>query len=128
MRQPKAVLILTSLVCGLCAGATLAESDDGPLPEPEFHATGDISCALSASGPMSSCPFGVQREGGGTATVTVFLPDNAVRVIRFERGEAKGAEMASGFQAVASEREGDRTRVRIGDQRFEIPDAVIFGG
>ena len=51
-----------------------------------YDATGDIPCAQSKGQPMGQCPFGVTREGNGTATVTVTLPDGRNRAIFFENG------------------------------------------
>lgn len=126
MRRTHAPLILAVLLCGHVtaspAAETVAEAGD------DFHTSGKILCAISADGPLSRCPFGVQREGGGTATVTVFLPGEVERVIRFENGLVKGAEEASGLTPVAAEHQGSLTRIRIGDERYEIPDDVVDGG
>jgi hypothetical protein len=60
--------------------------------------------------------------------VTVFLPGEAVRVIRFENGLVKGADTASGPAPVSAERARGVTRIRLGDERYEIPDDVVSGG
>ncbi len=60
--------------------------------------------------------------------MTVFLPGEVERVIRFENGLVKGAEEASGLTPVAAEHQGNLTRIRIGDERYEIPDDVVDGG
>jgi hypothetical protein len=127
MRRDHAPLILCGLLWGLSTTVSAAESGAAPGDD-DFQTSGDIPCSVSAEGPLVRCPFGVQRDGGGTATVTVFLPDEAVRVIRFENGVVKGAEKASGPAPVAAERAHGVTRIRLGDERYEIPDDVISGG
>jgi hypothetical protein len=95
----------------------------------QYHATGNIPCALDASQPIGSCPFGVTREGNGNGSVTVTKTDGRTRTIHFKNGKAIGAD---GSQADPGDfratRRGDVTVVSIGVERYEIPDAVIFGG
>lgn len=119
-----------SWIAGLLAGfgLPLAAASDALVPGTDFHATGSIPCAMAAGQPMTSCPFGVRRAGQGAARVTVFLPNDASRVIRFEQGRVTGIEGSASGVSFSAERENDLTRVRSGDERFEIPDAVVFGG
>lgn len=98
---------------------------DAMVPGTDFHATGEIPCAVGAGQPMGSCDFGVTRRGNGDATVTVFLPDGGKRYIRFSNGKAV---WSSAPGAVTSEKSGEITKVSIGAERYEIFDAVIFGG
>jgi hypothetical protein len=94
-----------------------------------FHATGEVPCARHAGQPMGSCRFGVQRLGGDSARVTLFWPDGGSRVLLFEHGKAMGAEPLSGDSGQFSvERQSDLNIIRNGEERYEIPDAVIFGG
>ena len=118
--------LLAALLLG--SGFPLASASDALVPGTDFHATGSIPCATAASQPMTSCPFGVRREGLGAARVTVFLPGGAEREIRFEQGRATDIEGSTSGTAFSTDREGDLTRIRAGDERFEIPDAVVFGG
>lgn len=111
------------------AGTSLGAVADAKVPGTEFHATGSIPCARAADQPMEQCEFGVVREGGGAGTIEVSWPDGGKRIIFFEDGtpisfdssEADaGAEMKVG-------KEVDLFHVRIGEERFEIPDVVLFG-
>ena len=78
---------------------------------------------------MGSCPFGVKREGNGSGIVTVTKPDSRTRAIFFEQGKAIGADTSSADPGeFSASRQGDSTTVRIGEERYEVPDAVIFGG
>jgi hypothetical protein len=96
----------------------------------DFDATGTIPCAQQAGQPMAQCEFGVSRDGGGTATVVITKPDGGKRAIFFIGGKANGADtsQADGDSAFSAERESDLNRIRVGDERYEIPDAVIHGG
>lgn len=90
----------------------------------------NIPCARAAGQPMGSCRFGVRREGGGSGSITVFWPDGGNRVIFFKNGTPSRYDEseADGGARMTVHREVDLFQVRIGDQRFEIPEAVISGG
>ena len=105
-------------------------SVDALVPGTDFHATGEIPCRRRSGQPMTSCRFGVRREGNGSALVTVFWPGGGSRAIFFEGGRVIGSDWseADGEGSLSADRESDLTRVRIGTERFEIPDAVLDGG
>ena len=96
----------------------------------DFDGTGRIPCAQHAGQPMTECEFGVARSGGGYATVVVTKPDGYTRAIFFMMGTATGADTseADGYHDFGASRESDLTTVRVGEERYEIPDAVIYGG
>lgn len=96
----------------------------------KVDATGIIPCAMATGQPMGDCNFAVVREGGGSATVTVTKPDGRTRAFFFEHGKFVSADtsQAEGNQKTSSSREGDLTTVHVGAERYEIPDAVMFGG
>ena len=62
--------------------------------------------------------------------ITVFWPDAGNRVIFYASGAPSGYDEseADGGARLSFEKEGDLFRVRIGQQRFEIPEAVMSGG
>ena len=107
----------------------MAPTDQKSVRNQRYHATGTIPCAMTAGQPTGSCPFGVTREGNGNGIVTVTKPDGRARAIFFENGEAIGYDVsqADPGEFIAS-READLTTVHIGEERYEIPDAVILGG
>lgn len=108
------------------ASAAGASPDDALVAGTEFHATGEIPCARYEGQPMTSCRFGVIRGGNGDTTVRVFWPDGGERNIVFEKGAAAASDSDAG---IASEKRSDLNMISIGtDERFEVPDAVIFGG
>lgn len=107
------------------------DEDAGPpgdalVPGTQFHATGNINCAQYEGQPYESCRFGVVRKGNGTATVTVFFPNGGRRMIHFVEGAAASSDSDAG---VYSDHHSDLMTVFVGtDERYEIPEAVIYGG
>jgi hypothetical protein len=97
----------------------------------EFDAMGELPCAVTVGQPTVPCPFGVARAGGGDATVIVTRPGGMTRAIFFVRGVAIGTDTAEADPAsfeFGARKEADLHFVRVGSERYEIPDAVIFGG
>mgnify|MGYP001817297230 CR=1 FL=1 len=113
-------------------GSVIAGPDDSALRagQGEFDARGTIPCAQHKGQPMTSCEFGVTRAGGGYATVVIIKPDGVKRALFFRMGIAVGADtsQADGYPEFRANREQDLNMIRIGDERYEIPDAVILGG
>ena len=109
--------------------STGSSNDDALVEGTNYNATGEIPCAITTNQPTTSCPFGVIREGNGTGMVTVTKSDGRTRTIFFENGEATGYDMSEADLAkITVEKQGDLSLIRIGQERYEIPDAVIFGG
>ncbi|KUJ84199.1 SH3 domain-containing protein [Microbulbifer flavimaris] len=96
----------------------------------EFDASGKIPCAEVAGQPMNQCEFGVARAGGGYATVVIQQPSGPSRAIFFRLGKAIGADtsQADGYPEFRASKEKDLHMIHVGEERYEIPDAVIFGG
>ncbi len=96
----------------------------------EFDATGQIPCAMEAGAAMTQCDFGVAREAGGTAAVAVTRPHGGKRVLFFENGSFASADIsgADGDIEASAQQQGDQHIIQVGDERYEIPDAVISGG
>ena len=132
-RNEKADYRLEMIITGASGAAPNAGGNplahDALVPGTAYHATGDIRCVMATGRPVGWCPFGVTRKGNGSGVVTVTRPDGRKCAIFFEQGKATGAD--TGFAdpgEFSASREGDLTTVRIGQERYEIPDAVIFGG
>jgi hypothetical protein len=102
----------------------------GRASEGKFNATGKIPCAQAKGQPMGQCDFGVARAGGGTAAVSVTMPDGRRRVIFFKAGKAVGADLsqADGNMSFSATKEADLYMIRAGNERYEIPEAAIYGG
>lgn len=90
-----------------------------------FDASGEIPCAPAAGQAMGRCRFGVARAGGGYATVVVRRPDGRSRAIHFRLGRAVGAD--GGDPPFRARRARGLHRIRIGGERYEIPDALVQG-
>jgi len=96
----------------------------------KFDATGKISCARAAGQPTMQCEYGVARAGGGYATVVIKRSTNQTRAIYFRMGKPIGADtsQADGYPEFLATKESDLHLIRVGNERYEIPDAVILGG
>ena len=96
----------------------------------EFDASGKIGCAQGGGESTMACEFGVARAGGGYATVVITKPDGGTRAIFFRMGRAIGADTSEADNPgeFSATREEDLTIIRIGDEHYEIPDAVVLGG
>ena len=113
-------------------GSVATGPDDSALRagQGRFDATGDIPCAQSVGQPMTQCEFGVARAGGGYATVVIQKPDGRARTIFFRMGIPIGVSTseAEGYSEFRATRENDLHLIRLGSERYEIPDAVVLGG
>jgi len=96
----------------------------------DYDATGKIPCAQQAGQPIMQCDFGVTRQGGGFATVVVTKPNGMKRAIFFRRGVPTSADTgeADGYGGFSHSKAVDVNIIRVGEERYEIPDAVINGG
>jgi hypothetical protein len=130
-RGARANFTLDVAVTGGAAAAPAQRPGDALVPGTNFHATGTLPCAREARGPMAQCRFGVTRtRGRGNGHVTVFWPDGGSRVIFFEdlTPVRYDESQADGDARMTAGRQGDEFHIRIGGQRFVIPEAVITGG
>ena len=95
----------------------------------DFDAHGPVRCAQGKQA-MAQCNAAVAREGGGTATVVVTRPDGRKRFIFFEKGKAIGADLsqADGSQHFRATRKDDMYLIEAGHERYEIIEAMVFGG
>ena len=95
-----------------------------------FDAGGWIDCAASAAAGPTRCGFGVARGADGAATVVVTRPDGRERALFFENGAFLSAAtgQADGYPEYGATKAADVFVIRVGDERYEIPEAVVFGG
>ena len=106
-----------------------ALAHDAKVPGTNYHATTEIPCSMGGGAPTTSCFAGVTRQGGGSGTVTVTKPDGRTRTIFFEKGRATGYDQSQADPGkFSASRQGDTTTVHIGQERYEIFDAMLFGG
>ena len=113
-------------------GSVTTGPDDSALRagQGKFDATGKIPCSQSVGQPTMQCPFGVARAGGGYATIVIQKPDGRTRAIFFRMGRPIGADtsQADGYPEFGASKESDLHLIRVGEERYEIPDAVVLGG
>jgi len=113
-------------------GSVATGPDDSALRagQGKFDATGSIPCAQHAGQPMTQCEFGVARAGGGYAWVVVKKPDGRTRGLYFRMGRPVGADTSEADYPgeFSATREADLNIIRVGTERYEIPDAVVLGG
>ncbi|MDJ0946457.1 MAG: hypothetical protein QNJ30_23640 [Kiloniellales bacterium] len=112
---------------------TVPMGSDDSLPRArkgDFDASGQIPCAQVRGKPMGQCRLDVARGDGGDATVVVTFSNGFKRMLFFIHGEFVRADTTmsgSGFDTDWRLEDG-RHIIRVDDQRYELPDAVIFGG
>jgi hypothetical protein len=126
-RGESSAYTLTVGVSG-AAFAPTAASADALIPGTLYHASAKINCVRAFETTPRECDAFVIRRGfDGTATVDIPGPVEK-RSILFVKGKPT-ASNARSIDALASERRGGVTIVRLGDsERYEIPDALITGG
>jgi hypothetical protein len=126
-----------SAIRGWVSGRYLTESaytgsggNDAVVAGTPYHATGPINCMIGGASVASECQFGVVRYGGGTADVVVTRPDATTVTIHFVDGEAVGYERHSrGPEGFSSQTVGNGvTIVTIGQDRYELVEAIMYGG
>lgn len=111
------------------SSADSALRHDAKVAGTDFHATGIIPCSMGHGQPTGNCNIGVKREGNGSGMVYVTKPNGGQRVIFFERGKATGYDQSQADHGqFKASKESDLSIIHIGSERYEIPDAVVFGG
>ena len=103
-------------------------SGDAKVSGTQYNATGEVPCKQGLGQPTTNCPFGVVRKGNGTADVTITTSDGSTRTIVFEMGKATSYDADQDYGELKASQEGYLYIVESGDERYEIPDAVINGG
>lgn len=100
---------------------------DARVPGTRYHATGTVACAPAYT-QVRECRAGVIRRGpDGTATVELRWDKASTRRILFVKGRPESADVPQAFTFSRNER-GDFVLVFDGDERFEIPEALVYGG
>ena len=112
-------------------GSVSVGPDDSALRlgQGDVDATGTIPCSLRPGQPTFRCDFEVARAGGGYASLRVVGPDSHERIIFFRMGIPIGVSSseASPVGPFSATKESDLNMIRVGEERYEVPDAVISG-
>lgn len=101
--------------------------DDAVVPGTDFHATGELDCAIAGYPSVRSCEFGVLRKRQDRASVVITLPDGDQRVLDFSDGSVRPRAAVSAFRFRQS---GDSYFINFdnGQERYTVVDAIINGG
>lgn len=104
----------------------LPGSIDARIPGTRYHAQSTIKCAPAWS-EITDCPaYVVRRSFNGTATVEVRWNPDGKRRILFVEGTPTAADSSSPIKFT---KQTDLYIIDFGsDERFEIPEALVFGG
>lgn len=106
-------------------------SKDAVIPGTPYHASAKITCVpfievFREKKPQECEAFVVRRGFDGTATVEIPQANSIPRRILFVKGKPVASD--SSYPVVFS-RKDDTTIVTFdSDERYEIPDAFVFGG
>jgi hypothetical protein len=116
--------------CGsMSTGTSESGGSDAIVRGTDYNATGMVPCSMGSGAPTTNCNFGVIREGNGSGMVTVTKPDGRTRTIYFKNGRATGYDQSQADRGeFRASKESDLYIIHIGDERYEIPEAVIYGG
>lgn len=108
-----------------------AGAADAKIKGTPFHARGDVRCVLAAGQSPQWCPFGVIRKGDGSAIVKITVPGGG-RTLDFTKGKVRKAQIDGAPRGAKLKFEAKRTKdvtsVKIGNERYDIEDAIVFGG
>ena len=95
----------------------------------DFDADGEIACAQERGQALGTCAAAVARSGGGDATVLVTFPNGFARQLYFVHGEfvSASATMSGAGRDTDWRLDAGLHHIRVDDQRFELPDRLVFG-
>ena len=119
-------LIGTALLPGIATGDIMAAN--ARAKSGDFDRMGEVGCAQEAGESLGTCEAAIARAEDG-AVVVVTFPNGFSRMLMFEGGAfLRGNATMSG---VGTDTEWSVSngiyRVRVDDQRFEIPEALVRG-
>ncbi|WP_050786821.1 SH3 domain-containing protein [Rhodobacter ferrooxidans] len=90
-----------------------------------FTATGKVPCAINRGQPTGQCAFGVIRPLPNEANLWIAMGNGKERYILFQGGIPAFTDADA---AMTYEKDADLFLIRIGTERYEIPEAVLNGG
>ena len=99
---------------------------DAVLPGTPYHARTTAACEPAYSKTRECEAYVVRRGFDGTATVELRWDGNLKRRILFVKGEPRAADTPQAMTFTRNER-GWRVTFN-GDEHFEIPEALVYGG
>lgn len=113
-------------------GEAIFGEDDSALRagEGDFDARAQVRCRESATAAANYCDAAVSRSGGGYATLIVTRPSGSERVFYFRMGRLIGVNVSEADYPgeLKQHRVDDAYEVKLGAERYTLPDALIIGG
>lgn len=89
-----------------------------------YDAVGPLNCQYGEDGRMSSCDYGIVRNGT-SSQLDLTAPDGSRRTLEYRAGRFYGGQGVSG---VESRKQGGDAVVTInGNETYYIPDSVVMG-
>ena len=101
----------------------VAEAEDARLPGTAFNAVASIGCRGPGLPSSGQCQAGVVRRADRSADVTLLLDEGKGRTLSFD---AQGQTRDPGARATMTGE--DTVTVTIGQQRYDVPTAFLWGG
>jgi len=94
-----------------------------------FDAVGEVPCAQERGQRLGRCEIGVSRGVGGDATAAVTFANGFSRLLYFAHGAFISANptMSGTGTDTDWQLDGGVHVIRVDDQRFDVPDALLFG-
>jgi hypothetical protein len=99
---------------------------DAVIPGTNYHAQTTVKCEPPYTKTRECEALVIRRGFDGTATVELRWDKDSKRRILFVKGKPESADVSQEFKYTRNDR--GYVVVFNGDERFEIPEALIFGG
>ncbi|MEL7091804.1 MAG: hypothetical protein AAFN94_08735 [Pseudomonadota bacterium] len=95
----------------------------------DFDVRAEIACAQERGQTLGRCNIGIARGTGGDATAVATFANGFARRLTFQHGEFVFADttMSGTGTDIEWRLEAGIHHLRVDDQRFDIPDALLFG-
>ena len=101
----------------------VAEAEDARVPGTAFNAVASIGCRGPGLPSSGQCQAGVVRRADRSADVTLLLDEGKGRTLSFD---AQGQTRDPGARSTMTGE--DTVTVTIGQQRYDVPTAFLWGG
>ena len=101
----------------------VAEAEDARVPGTAFNAVASIGCRGPDLPSSGQCQAGVVRRADRSADVTLLLDEGKGRTLSFD---AQGQTRDPGARSTMTGE--DTVTVTIGQQRYDVPTAFLWGG
>ena len=121
------VLVGTVIMLGIATAGIMTATKRAKAGA--FDMTGKVACAQEVGQVMDTCAAAVARASDSAAAVVVTFPNGFARTLIFDDGVfVRGNPTMSGVGTDMEWHLSDSMYfVRVDDQRFELPEALVFG-